>query len=116
MLISMGSAILLERIAYRPLRFAPRLVPLITAIGASFFLQYFFRGLYGANIKVYPEIAALKGNLQIGTYSIQYIQVLVIVAASVMMGRTAPLRAENAHRQSDARRFGRQADRGADGD
>jgi branched-chain amino acid transport system permease protein len=86
MLISMGVAVLLERIAYRPLRFAPRLVPLITAIGASFFLQYFFRGLYGANIKVYPEIAALKGNLQIGNYSIQYVQVLVIVAAAVMMG------------------------------
>ena len=85
MLISMGVAVLLERIAYRPLRFAPRLVPLITAIGASFFLQYFFRGLYGTNIKVYPEIAALKGVLQIGDYTIQYVQVLVIVSAAVMM-------------------------------
>ena len=85
MLISMGVAVLLERIAYRPLRFAPRLVPLITAIGASFFLQYFFRGLYGTNIKVYPEIAALKGVLQIGDYTIQYVQILVIVSAAVMM-------------------------------
>jgi branched-chain amino acid transport system permease protein len=84
--VSMGVALLVERIAYRPLRFAPRLVPLITAIGASFFLQYFFRGLYGANIKVYPEIAALKGNLQLGVYSIQYVQILVIVAAAAMMG------------------------------
>jgi branched-chain amino acid transport system permease protein len=41
-------AILLERICYRPLRNAPRLVPLITAIGASFFLLYVFRGLYGS--------------------------------------------------------------------
>ena len=49
-----------ERIAYRPLRGAPRLVPLITAIGASFFLQYFFRGLYGPNIHAYPDIAWLK--------------------------------------------------------
>jgi len=85
MTISALVAFLVERIAYRPLRFAPRLVPLITAIGASFFLQYFFRGLYGANIKVYPEIAALKGTFQIGIYSIQYVQVLVIVAAAVMM-------------------------------
>ena len=37
-LVSMSVAILLERIAYRPLRGSPRLVPLITAIGASFFL------------------------------------------------------------------------------
>jgi branched-chain amino acid transport system permease protein len=85
MVVSMGVAVLLERIAYRPLRFAPRLVPLITAIGASFFLQYFFRGLYGPNIKVYPDIAALKGSLQIGEYGIQYVQILVIVAAAVMM-------------------------------
>ena len=39
MLVSMGVAILLERVAYRPLRNAPRLVPLITAIGASLFLR-----------------------------------------------------------------------------
>lgn len=86
MAISMIVAILLERIAYRPLRFAPRLVPLITAIGASFFLQYFFRGLYGPNIKVYPDIAVLKGTQQIGEYSIQNVQILVIVSAAVMMG------------------------------
>ncbi|MCL4395885.1 MAG: branched-chain amino acid ABC transporter permease [Chloroflexi bacterium] len=85
MAISMTVAVLLERIAYRPLRFAPRLVPLITAIGASFFLQYFFRGLYGANIKVYPEIAGLKGVVHLGVYSIQYVQILVIVAAAIMM-------------------------------
>ena len=85
MAISLGVAVLLERIAYRPLRFAPRLVPLITAIGASFFLQYFFRGLYGTNIKVYPEIGVLKNVVQIGDYSIQYVQILVIVSAAVMM-------------------------------
>jgi branched-chain amino acid transport system permease protein len=85
MAVSTLVAVLLERIAYRPLRNAPRLVPLITAIGASFFLQYFFRGLYGANIKVYPEIAALKGEVQIGDFRIQNIQILVIVASIVMM-------------------------------
>jgi branched-chain amino acid transport system permease protein len=85
MAVSTIVAVLLERIAYRPLRFAPRLVPLITAIGASFFLQYFFRGLYGPNIKVYPEIAALKGAWQVGDFKITYIQTLVIVAAALMM-------------------------------
>jgi branched-chain amino acid transport system permease protein len=86
MAVSTTVAVLLERIAYRPLRFAPRLVPLITAIGASFFLQYFFRGLYGPNIKVYPEIETLKGSLQAGNFKITYIQILVIVAAALMMG------------------------------
>ena len=62
MLTSVGIALLTERIAYRPLRRAPRLVPLITAIGASFFWQYFFRGLYGSNIIPFPELEILKGT------------------------------------------------------
>ncbi len=55
-LSSIAIAILLERIAYRPLRNAPRLVPLITAIGASTFLQQAFRGLFGSSPKVYPNV------------------------------------------------------------
>lgn len=51
-------AIGLERVAYRPLRSAPRLVPLITAIGASIFLQQAFRGLFGSSPKVYPNVHA----------------------------------------------------------
>jgi branched-chain amino acid transport system permease protein len=86
MAISTLVAVGLERIAYRPLRGAPRLVPLITAIGASFFLQYFFRGLYGPNIHAYPDIAALKQEIAIGVFRMQYIQLLVIAASFVMMG------------------------------
>ncbi len=85
MAISTIVAILVERIAYRPLRTAPRLVPLITAIGASFFLQYFFRGLYGPNIKVYPDVPALKGNVTYGDFNITYVQILVIVSSFLMM-------------------------------
>jgi len=85
MAVSMTVAVLLERIAYRPLRFAPRLVPLITAVGASFFLQYFFRGLYGPNIKVYPEVEALKGSVGFGAFNITNIQIVVILAAALMM-------------------------------
>ncbi len=85
MLVSMTVAVLVERIAYRPLRRAPRLVPLITAIGASFFLQYFFRGLFGPNIKAYPTIEALNAYFQLGFFRIQYTQIFVIVAAAIMM-------------------------------
>jgi branched-chain amino acid transport system permease protein len=44
---SVGTAVLMERVAYRPLRNAPRLAPLITAIGISVFLQEFVRLFYG---------------------------------------------------------------------
>ena len=43
MIASVGTAVLMERFAYRPLRNAPRLAPLITAIGISIFLQEFVR-------------------------------------------------------------------------
>lgn len=78
-------AVLLERIAYRPLRTAPRLVPLITAIGASFFLQYTFRGLYGSGFQAYPVVRILEGHWFIGEFRILQIQVVVIVAAALMM-------------------------------
>jgi branched-chain amino acid transport system permease protein len=85
MLVSMSVAILLERIAYRPLRNAPRLVPLITAIGASFFLQYTFRGLYGSGIKAYPEPEILKGQVSILGVRVFNTQIVVILGAILMM-------------------------------
>lgn len=84
-LVSMTIAILLERIAYRPLRNAPRLVPLITAIGASFFLQYTFRGLYGSGIKGYPTIQILAGSWDIGDLRIIKSQVVAILGAVILM-------------------------------
>ncbi|MFQ6016302.1 MAG: branched-chain amino acid ABC transporter permease [Anaerolineae bacterium] len=85
MTVSTVVALLLERIAYRPLRDAPRLVPLITAIGASFFLQYTFRGLFGSGYKTYPEFEFLRGRWNIAGSNIQIVQVVVFVAALVMM-------------------------------
>ena len=87
--VSSGIAVLLERIAYRPLRGAPRLIPLITAIGASFFLQYVFRGLYGTGFQAYPEVKMLEGQwifpTPLGELRMQIIQVVVIAAAAALM-------------------------------
>ena len=85
MLVSMTVAVLLERIAYRPLRRAPRLVPLITAIGASLVLQYSFRGLYGSSVRAYPDVDILKGSWQVLGIPILKTEALVIVSAVVLM-------------------------------
>ena len=88
-LVSMATstliAVLLERIAYRPLRNAPRLVPLITAIGASFFLQYTFRGLYGSGFQAYPVLKVLEGEWNLGDLRILKFQAVVITAAALLM-------------------------------
>lgn len=84
-LVSMTVAVLLERIAYRPLRNSPRLVPLITAIGASFFLQYTFRGLYGSGFKAYPTVDVFSGVFTIGSINIPVVQIAVFVSALILM-------------------------------
>lgn len=84
-LVSTSIAILLERIAYRPLRGAPRLVPLITAIGASFALQYTFRGLYGPGFRAYPEVEALRGLVTVFGFEVPLVQLVVLFAAIALM-------------------------------
>lgn len=83
--VSMSIAILLEQIAYRPLRGAPRLVPLITAIGASFVLQYTFKGFYGANFRSYPTIDVLQKQISLGSLKIPLVQIVVILIAIFLM-------------------------------
>jgi branched-chain amino acid transport system permease protein len=82
---SMLVAVLLERVAYRPLRNAPRLVPLITAIGASLFLQYTFASFFGPESKGYPTIASLEGTWTILGIPIAKTLVVTMVAAVLMM-------------------------------
>jgi branched-chain amino acid transport system permease protein len=85
MVTSMIVAILLERIAYRRLRRAPRLVPLITAIGASLFLQYTAFGLFGARARRYPPVELLQGRVELFGIRLEVIEIITIVAAVVLM-------------------------------
>lgn len=78
-------ALLTERIAYRPLRKAPRLVPLITAIGASFFWQNYFRGLFGSEVKPFPLIEPLDGKIPLLGTEILKTHLLVIIATVIML-------------------------------
>lgn len=83
MTASMGVAVLLERVAYRPLRNAPRLVPLITAIGASLFLQNSARGFFGAQTRGFGVPAALEGTWTIFGLTLGRVQVLVFVTVAI---------------------------------
>lgn len=83
--VAITVALLLERIAYRRLRYAPRLVPLITAIGASFFLQYTFKGFYGDDPETYPTLDFLKGSWTFGSISIAKTDLVVIIAGFILM-------------------------------
>jgi branched-chain amino acid transport system permease protein len=83
--VSVTIAILVERLAYRPLRNSPRLVPLIAAIGASFFLQYTARGLLGPGVFAYPTVNILAADVGLPFMRMRWVEVLVIVSAIIMM-------------------------------
>jgi branched-chain amino acid transport system permease protein len=74
----------IERIAYRPLRNAPRLAPLITAIGVSLILQTLAMVLFGRNYKVFPSLLPTTPVDVLGA-SITPTQILILVMASLLM-------------------------------
>jgi len=81
--------VVIERFAYRPLRRAPRIAPLISALGVSFFLQQTAVLLFGAIPKEYDTYSLRGGELfnsfSIGAFRVQYAQIFVIVSAFVLM-------------------------------
>ncbi|RZU64085.1 amino acid/amide ABC transporter membrane protein 1 (HAAT family) [Microterricola gilva] len=54
MILTGGIGVLIERVAYKPLRSSPRLAVLITAVGVSFTIEYGVRLIFGAEPKVFP--------------------------------------------------------------
>ncbi|MBP6875242.1 MAG: branched-chain amino acid ABC transporter permease [Candidatus Eisenbacteria bacterium] len=85
----LGCAILgvvIERIAYKPLRAAPRIAALITAIGVSLFIEYFssLRFVFGPNYLAYPQPIPIV-NYQLGGVTITSIQIVVFAVATLLL-------------------------------
>ena len=79
-------AVIVERTAYRPLRRAPRLTVLISAIGASIFLQNVMMLLTGGRIRYFSDTVLVKGSIPLGgEVAIEKIGLLIIVISILMM-------------------------------
>jgi branched-chain amino acid transport system permease protein len=98
MLVCTVLGIVIERLAYKPLRQAPSLAVLITAIGVSYFLQNMALLLWTSNPKVFPNSFVLKSvdeegyevvqnsvSLFNGQLTISYVTIVTIVACVVIM-------------------------------
>jgi branched-chain amino acid transport system permease protein len=118
----LGTAI--ERFAYRPLRDAPRIAPLISALGVSFFLQNAALLLFSANFRSYDSFSLYEGRLFLplsaGPLNISPIRILVIASAlglmivlTLFVGRTQLGRAmrATAHDREAAAMMGIDVDR-----
>ncbi|HEY5291013.1 MAG TPA: branched-chain amino acid ABC transporter permease [Burkholderiales bacterium] len=75
----------MERIAYRPLRGAPRLAPLITAIGISIILQHVALLIWSRNPLAFPQIIPLA-SVDVGGAIITGVQITIILTSVLMMG------------------------------
>ena len=76
--------ITIERFAYRPLRQAPRLAPLITAIGVSFVLQNAVMLIFGPSDKSFPELLPVK-KIILGPITVTNLQVLIAAVSTLLM-------------------------------
>ncbi len=85
MMASVLIGVALERLAYRPLRQAPRLVPLISAIGASLFLQYSVLLIFGVSPHSYRKPALISGGLRLGDVFIPYTGAIIFITSILLM-------------------------------
>ena len=88
LLIAMAASalagIIIEKIAYKPLRNSPRITLLITAIGVSLFLQNAMRLLVGSNPKPFPDLID-AGAFTIGSIQIQWKTILMFVVSALLV-------------------------------
>lgn len=84
MAVCAAVGVLVERIAYRPLRNAPRLAPLITAIGVSIFLQQIAILVFGRNYFSFPELIS-KTPIEIGHITINMNEIVILITSVALM-------------------------------
>lgn len=82
--VCIAVSLFIERVAYRPLRNAPRLAPLITAIGLSIVLQTLAMIIWSPNPRVFPNLLP-NDPIQIGPAVLAPKQVLILVVSTLLM-------------------------------
>ena len=86
MMASMAVSLMVERFAYRPLRHAPKLAPLITAIGVSFMLQALAMLIWGREHFPFPEVFPAERITLFGNVGITLREIIIVAVSMLMMG------------------------------
>lgn len=87
--VCMALGFTIERVAYRPLRTAPRLAPLITAIGVSIVLQQVMMLIWGRSYHTFPPLLPATARRFLGAQITDTQIIIVALAAIVMIGLLA---------------------------
>ena len=78
----------IEKVAYRPLRNAPRLAPLITAIGVSFLLQTLAMIIWGRNYHTFPQLISTTPLQPIPGVFVTPVQIAIVVVSALILKTT----------------------------
>ena len=86
MLVCMVLGVVIEKVAYKPLRNATRIAVLITAIGVSYLLEYGMMYFMKANVRTYPPMTGLLAkSFQLGGVTISMLQILIVAVTVILM-------------------------------
>jgi len=78
--------VVVEKVAYKPLRNATRIAVLITAIGVSLFIEYVTMAIAGANVRSYPPMTGIMADsFNIGNINISMQQVIIVSITIILM-------------------------------
>jgi branched-chain amino acid transport system permease protein len=78
--------VVIEKVAYKPLRNATRIAVLITAIGVSLFIEYTTMAIAGAGVRAYPQMTGfLTGAYRLGSVNITVHQIVIVSITIILM-------------------------------
>ena len=84
MIITAASGMIIERFAYRPLRMADRMAPLLSAVGVSIFLANFAQLIWGTETHPFPKVIKVH-MIKIGNISVNNLQIYILIMCIVLM-------------------------------
>lgn len=76
---------LVERVAYRPVRHAPRTVPMISALGAGLVISAVAQGIWGPEVMSFPQLIP-RGSIQFAGISLPLQPLIILAMAAVLVG------------------------------
>ncbi len=88
-LVGAGLGMAVERIAYRPVRNAPRTVPMISALGAGLVISSVAQGIWGPDVLSFPQLIP-RGSLEVGGIALP-VQPLIILSIALVLVAIASL-------------------------
>ena len=86
MFFCMIIGVVIEKVAYKPLRNATRIAVLITAIGVSLFIEYVTMAIAGANVRSYPPLTGiLTESIMLGSINVSMQQIIIVGITIILM-------------------------------